>query len=100
MAWGYRAMFVLLDTYRLKHGLNTLQSMLNRYAPPSENNTTEYINFVSSRTKIADISQVDTRNEKQMIPIVAAMAKMENGKDPDMDDVRAGWELFVKYATV
>lgn len=100
MAWGYRAMFVLLDTYRLKHGLNTLQSMLNRYAPPTENNTTEYINFVSSRTKIADISQVDTRNEKQMIPIVAAMAKMENGKDPDMDDVRAGWELFVKYATV
>ena len=46
---------------------------------------------------IADISQVDTRNEKQMIPIVAAMAKMENGKDPDMNDICAGWELFVKY---
>lgn len=97
MAWGYRAMFILLDTYRLKYGLKTLQQLLNRYAPPSENDTTEYVNFVSSRTKIADISAVDTRDEKQMIPIVAAMARMENGSDPDMDEVRAGWELFVKY---
>lgn len=97
MAWGYRAIFILLDTYRLKYGLKTLQQLLNRYAPPSENNTTEYVNFVSSRTKIADISTVDTRDERQMIPIVAAMARMENGSDPDMDDIRAGWELYLKY---
>ena len=97
MEWGYRAMFVLLDTYRLKHGLNTLQSMLNRYAPPSENNTTEYINFVSSRTKIADISQVDTRNEKQMIPIVAAMSKIENGISPTLSEIEEGWQLFIAH---
>lgn len=100
MAWGFRAMFVLLDTYRRKHGLNTIQSMLNRYAPPSENNTTEYVNFVSSRAKIAEFSAIDTRNEKQMIPIVAAMARIENGGDPDMEDVRAGWELFINNKEV
>lgn len=97
MAWGYRAIFILLDTYRVKHGLTTLQSMLNRYAPPEENDTTEYVNFVSAKTRIADIATVDTRSEKQMIPIVAAIARMENGTDPDMDDVKAGWELYCKY---
>jgi hypothetical protein len=30
-----------------------------------------------------------------MIPIVAAMARVENGSDPDMDDVKQGWELFM-----
>ena len=96
MALGYRAMFVLLHTYSVKYHLKTLREMIERYAPPVENDTTEYINFVSSRTKVADISTVDTMNERQMIPIVAAMARVENGSDPDMVEVRQGWNLFVR----
>ena len=94
MAWGFRAIFVLLDTYRRKYGLNTLQQMINRYAPPCENDTTGYVGFITSRTRIADMSTVDTRNEKQMIPLVTAIARMENGAEPDPDDVRKVWELF------
>lgn len=94
MAWGFRAVFVLLHTYQVRYGLNTLQEMLNRYAPPTENPTTEYVNFVSRRSKVADISRVDTLNAQQMIPIVTAIAVMENGSEPDADDVKAGWELY------
>lgn len=95
MTWGFRAMFVLLDTYRIRYGLRTLQQMIERYAPPSENDTTGYVNFITRRTRIADISTVDTRNEKMMVPLVTAMAAMENGSDPDAEDVRKGWELFI-----
>lgn len=95
MAWGFRAMFVLLDTYRMRHGLKTLQQMIERYAPPSENDTTGYVSYITRRTRIADISTVDTHSEKQMIPLVTAMAAMENGSDPDAEDVRKGWELFI-----
>lgn len=94
MAFGFRAMFVLLHTYSARYGLNTLQKMIERYAPHEENNTTEYVNFVSMRTKIADIQSIDTFNRYQMIPIVSAMARMENGSDPNMDDVCEGWNLF------
>ena len=38
-AWGYRAIFVLLDTYRRRHGLRSLREMISRWAPPSENRT-------------------------------------------------------------
>lgn len=96
MSYGYRAMFVLLHTYSVKYHLKTLRQMIERYAPPVENDTTEYVNFVSNRTKVADISTVDTMNERQMIPIVAAMARVENGSDPDMDEIRQGWDLFVR----
>lgn len=95
MAWGFRAMFVLLDTYRVRYGLKTLQQMIERYAPPSENDTTGYVSHITRRTRIADISTVDTHSEKQMIPLVTAMAAMENGSDPDAEDVRKGWELFI-----
>lgn len=100
MAWGFRAMFVLLDTYRVRYGLKTLQQMIERYAPPSENDTTGYVNFITRRTRIADISTVDTLNEKQMIPLVTAMAVMENGTEPDAEDVHKGWVLFISHKCV
>ena len=34
-AWGYRAMFVLLHTYRVRHRIATLRGMIARWAPPS-----------------------------------------------------------------
>lgn len=95
MAWGFRAMFVLLHTYQVRYGLKTLQQMIERYAPPSENDTTGYVSYITRRTRIADISTVDTHSEKQMIPLVTAMAVMENGTEPDADDVHKGWELFI-----
>ena len=96
MAYGFRAMFVLLHTYSTKYHLNTLRAMIERYAPPEENETTEYVNFVSTRTKIADIQSVDTLNQRQMVSIVMAMARMENGSDPDFADVLEGWEMFIR----
>ena len=36
LAWGYRAVFMLLHTYRVRHGLRTIREMISRWAPPSE----------------------------------------------------------------
>lgn len=94
IAYGYRAMFVLLDSYRSKYGLCTIRQMLNRYAPPSENFTEGYIRFVASRTGIAPDEIVNTRAARDMVPIVAAMSEIENGKAAIISDVEAGWGLF------
>lgn len=94
MAYGYRAMFVLLDSYRSKYGLCTIRQMLNRYAPPSENFTEGYVRFVASRTGIAPDEIVNTRAARDMLPIVAAMSEIENGKAAIISDVEAGWGLF------
>ncbi len=39
LEWGYRAVFVVLHTYRVRHGLDTVAQMIARWAPPSENRT-------------------------------------------------------------
>lgn len=98
MAWGYRAMFVLLHTYRVRHGCDTLRKMINRYAPPSENHTDKYIVAVATRSSIPADQKIDTGNPDVMIPIVAAMSFVENGVPARMDDVTAGWNLFIKYS--
>ena len=46
MAWGYRAMFVLLDSY-CRNGYRTIRQMIARYAPPIENHTENYIRCVA-----------------------------------------------------
>lgn len=95
MAYGYRAMFRLLDTYSSRYGLRTIRSMLNRYAPPEENLTDSYIRFVANYSGIMPDEEVDTRSKCDMIPIVAAMSKIENGISANLADVEQGWRLFI-----
>ena len=96
MAYGYRAMFVLLDTYRTRYGLSTIREMISRWAPPTENFTEGYIRFVAERTGINADATVDSRSERDMVPIVAAMSEIENGAKAVMSDVHEGWALFVR----
>ena len=95
MAWGYRAIFVLLDTYRVRHGLRTLAEMIARWAPPTENRTDAYIRAVAERTGLPADRPLETRDRATMIPVAAAISRVENGVDADPREVEQGWELFV-----
>lgn len=96
MAYGYRAIFVLLRTYQRAYGKNTIAEMIARYAPPCENHTQAYIDTVSELSGVPATSHVTTTNADVMIPIVAAMSRVENGTDAVMQDVKAGWQLFIE----
>ena len=78
MFFGYRAMFRLLNTYIIQHKIETLEKMIERYAPPFENQTDKYIDFVSTRSGIGK-NEILYPNDKRLIPIVYQMAIMENG---------------------
>lgn len=96
MAWGYRAIFQCLNTYYRKYGLDTIRKMISRWAPSSENNTEAYIKTVSELSGVSENSRITSTNKDVMIPIVAAMSRVENGVSANMSDVQAGWELFMK----
>lgn len=93
-AWGYRAVFVLLHTYRVRYGLRTIDGWIARWAPPVENDTAAYTAFVAQRSGIAPDAEVDTLDGASMRRIVAAMSRMENGRPAVGADVEAGWRLF------
>ncbi len=95
-AWGYRAIFVLLDSYSRK-GFITLRQMIARYAPASENNTENYIRYVAQNAVVSPEAPLDVNDRNVMILVVAAISRMENGIAADMDDVVEGWELFIKH---
>lgn len=92
---GYRAMFVLLHTYKVRGYGSTISQMIARYAPPSENNTEAYIARVERGAKIGRDEALDTLNAEQMVPIVCAMSAVENGVAADYEAVKRGWSMFV-----
>lgn len=99
MAYGYRAMFRILRTYKNNYQLNALEQMIYRWAPPSDNNKTEvYVDFVAKRAGIGRKDIVDVSNMTIMCRIVEAMATMEcggkTGWEPDMNEIRDGWVLL------
>ena len=77
--YGIRAIFKILETYRRKHGINTMASMIYRWAPPSENNTVSYINIVKKRT---NINPDELLSIIEYPKIVEAIIFMENGFQP------------------
>lgn len=94
IAYGYRAMFVLLHYYYTKLGLRTICKMIGRYAPPRENNTDAYVRTVSKMANYPADKDIDITNRDLFVGIVAAMSKVENGRNAVLSDVIDGWSLY------
>jgi hypothetical protein len=73
---GLRAMAKLLYNYQ-QQGFKTLSAIINKYAPPVENATGNYIKFVSDKVRIPPNMIVP----EELMPFVAsAMIQMETGQ--------------------
>ena len=94
LAWGYRALFVLFDTYRRRYGLRRLDVMIARWAPPVENDTEAYVRGLCRMTGFAPAQEIDPHDRSTMLPLAAAMTRIENGAEADAEAVAEGWRLF------
>ena len=95
MAYGYRAAFKTLQNYRVLYDLMTLRQFIQRWAPPTENNTDEYVKSVAREAGInPDIPLPSPRKGKAVwVKIVAGMHLVENGMIPKMPVIEEGWDL-------
>jgi hypothetical protein len=95
--WGYRAMFVLLESYRRRYGIDTLRAIVTRWAPPIENDTENYILFVAKRAEV-DPDAVLLPRDVRLRAIAEAMSRFERGHEPSpeqLDALDRGWKLFL-----
>ena len=92
MAYGYRAMFMLMGNY-LKREIDTIEKIITTYAPPHENPTEAYISQVSRATGIPRNRQLKSSDGADFIKIVSAISHVENGIRAVESDVMAGFNL-------
>lgn len=91
--WGYRALFVILEGYMLRHGLRTIREIIGRYAPPFENATAAYIRTVSSATGWGPDDPLDPCG-RVMQDLARAITLVEGGKPADEKALREGYALY------
>lgn len=81
-AYGIRAMAVTLITYQDKHGIKTVEDAIDRWAPPSENNTLAYQVSVAKAVGVSTNQVIDFHDYKMLRPLVEAIIRHENGAGP------------------
>lgn len=77
-AWGIRAMAVLLINYFDRHGCDTVRKVIDRWAPPSENNTDAYVNAVARAVGVAPEQRINLHDYARLRPLVVAIIAHEN----------------------
>ncbi len=95
MPYGYRAAFVTLGTY-LSRRQNTIEKIITKWAPPTENNTQAYINAVVKYSGVAADEALTATSGDKYILIVSAMSFVENGVNADISQIKAGFKLQTK----
>lgn len=81
---GVRAAARILKNYRLEYDLNTVTGIINRWAPPVENDTDSYIQSVAKKTNVGANQVLDDSDYPNLI---RAMIYHENGQQPYTVDV-------------
>ena len=87
---GNAAHATLLGSYGRK-GLNTVEGVVGRWAPPSENNTGAYAKFVAQRLGVDPRAPHDMNDPKVLSSMAAAMAEHENGQPVTMSGDTPPW---------
>lgn len=85
--YGWRAGFKIVKTYH-KKGFRSIEAIIHRFAPASENPTSSYVSFVSEKMQALGYESFGVEFEKSMLPLendmvvidlIAVMSQFETG---------------------
>ena len=83
--YGLRALARILRKYH-SSGLTSVQAIINRYAPPVENDTGAYVRAVAAALGVTPTQPIQL-TDAAMSTLIAAIVKHENGTQPYSGEV-------------
>ena len=110
---GMRALARVLDTYSSKHGINTIDQLINRYAPASDNTGGSHENYkkflaqklgvnpndpIDVKGRRADIMDAIIRFENKNRPLASREQLMQAIADADGKPMNEGTEPMNQFA--
>lgn len=100
MAYGVRAAAILLMNYAAKYRgrngtpIDTVEEVIERWAPYTENQTKAYIEAVSKALGVSPQDPIEIRRRSVMLPLLYAIFRHENGRDVvSAADMNTGLDL-------
>lgn len=96
IVFGYRAAFIILQRYINKHGRNNIDKIIDAWAPDGEPAQSNYKKSVSKSTGIDTRCILHFEDRENMVSLVAAMAKVENGVTVDREPIYKAYDMVSK----
>ena len=75
--YGIRAIVRILQSYA-REGLNTVQQIIDRWAPPNENNSVAYVNAVCTECSVEPTDMIDVQSIMPLL--IKGIIQHENGE--------------------
>lgn len=91
--YGFRAGAKLLRNYQTRYGLNTLTDLIHRFAPPNENHTDNYVQFVAQQVGVGATQVINLSDDALLSRVLHAMSVMEVGRYYSIEDAAEGVAL-------
>lgn len=80
--YGIRAIARILIKYQDSYDLHSIEKIINRWAPPVENNTKAYVMAVANKLGVSSTEPVDVHQFDTLYALVEAIIKHECGSQP------------------
>lgn len=80
--YGIRAIYKLFQTYQNRDKLNTVEKIIDKYAPPNENNTAGYINRAAKDIGVSVNEPINVTSKPVAIALATAIIGVELGYQP------------------
>lgn len=84
--FGIRALTKILIRYG-KLEFNTVEKIINRYAPSNENDSESYIRSVCQRMGVDKNKVLNLNDSAVLLPLIKAIIHHENGNCPYSDEI-------------
>lgn len=99
MQYGWRAGLVILRNYikgnnAARKPFDTIEKIINRWAPPKENNTSSYIKAVCEDVGIDMRTRIKWEDRAAICAIVKAMARVECNVIFDIEPIYAAYDMI------
>lgn len=102
LEFGVRAFLILLRTYYVSYHLRSISSIIMRYAPPSENNVHNYIEFVCRKFECSiplfqfagERAFYEITTKQEIFVLAHAMALFESGTVISDDLLNQVWDFY------
>lgn len=78
---GLNALADKLRDY-MGHGRDSVKSIMEKYAPPGENDTEKYVAFLAKRIGVDPNAHLDPNNLQQLTGMMDGIVRYENAKNP------------------
>ena len=100
MPYGIRASVRILRTYGKKYGIDTINKIIDRYAPPEDNNpnNANYARHVSNGSGFGVNEKIDLNDPEVLMKLMRPIFEFENGKKEAAKISDADIEKGVKMA--